>query len=62
MCIRDRLETVQSRAYTVDDAGDEPGYRMGFSVLYGDVVVEVRAKGAQPKDIFSMLKELRSGQ
>ncbi len=56
------LETVQSRAYTVDDVGDEPGYRMGFSVLYGDVVVEVRAKGAQPKDIFSMLKELRSGQ
>jgi hypothetical protein len=56
------LETVQSRAYTVDDVGDEPGYRMRFSVLYGDVVVEVSAKGAQPEDIFSMLKEIKSGQ
>ncbi len=56
------LETVQSRAYTVEDSGDEPGYRMRFSVLYGDVVVEVSAKGVQPEDIFSMLKEVKSGQ
>ncbi len=54
------LETVQSRAYTVEDLGDEPGYSMRFSLLCGDVVVEVSAKGAQPEDIFSMLKRWRT--
>ena len=36
------LETVYMRAYKVDEAGDVDGWRMAFSVKYGDVIVEVR--------------------
>lgn len=53
------LAIVKSRAYTVDDVGDVSGYRMRFSVLYGDVVVKVSVKGAEPEDIFGLLEELR---
>lgn len=55
------LETVRARAYTVNDIGDDnTGYRMRFSVLYGDIVVELNVKGAQPEEIFNMLKGLKN--
>ena len=51
------LKVVKARAYTVNDAGDDnTGYRMHFSVLYGDVVVELNVKGGQPEDIFNILQ------
>ncbi len=52
------LETVQRRAYQVDDSGDADGYRMNFSVCYGDIVVEVNAKGLEPEDVYEMLKSV----
>ncbi len=52
------LEAVQARAYEVSDAGDEPGQRMRFSVLYGDVLVELSVKGASPEAIFELLQQI----
>ncbi len=52
------LEVVQTRAYEVSDAGDEPGYRMRFGVLYGDILVELNVKGAAPEAIFEMLGQI----
>ncbi len=49
------LETVKLRAY----AGDTPGVRMEFSVLVGDVVVEIHSMGASPEWVFEQLSALR---
>ncbi len=51
------LEVVEARAYEVADAGDISGPRMHFSVLYGDILVEINAKGAAPEAIFKMLQQ-----
>ncbi|NLC67241.1 MAG: hypothetical protein GX754_00315, partial [Clostridiaceae bacterium] len=56
------LDTVQARAYEVSDEGDEPGMRMRFSVLYGDVLVELNVKGASPEEIFSILQQVASNR
>jgi len=52
-------DTVWARAYLVDDAGDSSGYRMHFSVCYGDVLVTVSGKGADPEWIWRQLVSLR---
>ncbi|NLP15070.1 MAG: hypothetical protein GX383_11490 [Clostridium sp.] len=52
------LEAVQARTYEVSDSGDEPGSRMKFSVLYGDILVELRVKGASPEIIFDILQQI----
>jgi hypothetical protein len=52
------LEAVQARAYEVSDAGDISGPRMRFSVLYGDILVEIDVKGASPETIFESLRQL----
>ena len=49
------LETVYCRAYKVDDAGDTDGWRMRFSVKYGDVIVSVRTKGVEPEWLYQQL-------
>lgn len=49
------LDTVCARAYRVNEAGDTDGWRMTFSVLYGDVVVRVSVKGASPEWVFEQL-------
>ena len=43
------LNVVWKRAYQVEEAGDTSGYRMQFSVLYGDVAVEINSKGVDPE-------------
>ena len=49
------LEIIRLRAYWVEqDRGDTPGWRMRFSVLYGDVVVEVNIKGTSPEQVWDM--------
>ena len=54
------LETVYCRAYKVDDAGDTDGWRMKFSVKYGDVIVSVSTKGVEPKWVYQQLVNLIS--
>jgi len=52
------LEAVYCRAYKVDDAGDTDGWRMKFSVKYGDVIVSVSAKGVNPEWMYQQLVDL----
>lgn len=53
------LEAVQARTYEVSDSGDEPGPRMRFSVLYGDTLVELNAKGASAEEMFEILQQIK---
>ena len=52
------LETVYCRAYKVEDAGDTDGWRMRFSVKYGDVIVSVSTKGVEPEWLYQQLVNL----
>ena len=52
------LETVYARSYQIDDAGDSEGWRMEFSVRYGDILVQIHAKGLTPEWIYSQLEQL----
>ncbi|MDR0272933.1 MAG: hypothetical protein LBI27_06415 [Clostridiales bacterium] len=55
------LDIIQARAYWVDtDRSDTPGWRMRFSVLYGDAVVEVNVKGASPEQVWEMFNRMIS--
>ena len=54
------LEAVYCRAYKVNDAGDTDGWRMKFSVKYGDVIVSVSAKGVEPEWLYQQLVNLIS--
>jgi len=54
------LEAVYCRAYKVNDAGDTDGWRMKFSVKYGDVIVSVSAKGVEPEWVYQQLVNLIS--
>lgn len=53
------LEVVQKRSYRVDDAGDTSGERMRFSVLYGDVLVEVSSKGISSRWVYDQLISIK---
>lgn len=53
------LEAVCARAYSINDSGDSKGLRMHFSVLYGDIIVEVSCKGVNPEWLYSQLKALK---
>ena len=52
------LEAVYCRAYRVDDAGDTDGWRMRFSVKYGDVIVSISTKGVDPEWVYQQLVSL----
>lgn len=54
------LEAVYCRAYKVDDAGDTDGWRMRFSVKYGDVIVSISTKGVEPEWLYQQLVNLIS--
>jgi len=53
------LDVVRTRAYELPDSGDQPGARMRFGVLYGNVLVELNAKGATPEAMFDMLQQIK---
>lgn len=53
------LDVVQARTYETADAGDEPGQRMHFSVLYGDILVELHVKGVSSEEIFDILQQIK---
>lgn len=52
------LDAVYSRAYKVNDSGDMDGWRMRFSVKYGDVIVSVSTKGVDPEWLYHQLVSL----
>jgi len=51
-------EAVWARAYRVNDAGDTDGWRMAFTVKYGDILVHVRAKGVDPQWLYAQLMNI----
>ena len=51
-------EAVYCRAYKVNDAGDTDGWRMKFSVKYGDVIVSISTKGVEPEWVYQQLVNL----
>ena len=53
------LDVVRTRTYEVSDAGDEPGCRMRFGVLYGDTLVKLNVKGATPESVLEMLQQIK---
>lgn len=52
-------EVVNRRAYYANDSGDTGGVRMNFGVLYGEVLVEVNAKGVSPEWLYEQLSALK---
>jgi len=52
------LEAVYCRAYKVNDAGDTNGWRMKFSVKYGDTIVSISTKGVEPEWVYHQLVNL----
>ena len=52
------MDAVWARAYTTGESGDSKGWRMAFSVRYGDTIVEVRTKGIDPEWVYHQLKNL----
>lgn len=52
------LEAVYARAYKSADTGDSKGWRMRFSVKYGDVIIRVSSKGIEPEWIYQQLMGL----
>ena len=48
-------EAVYCRAYKINDTGDTDGWRMRFSVKYGDVIVSVSTKGVEPEWLYQQL-------
>lgn len=49
------LDMIKARAYQVEDSGDTAGWRMQFSVLLDDTVIDVSIKGVSPERVFEML-------
>ena len=52
-------DAVWTRAYKTGETGDSDGWRMTFSVIYGDTVVEIRGKGVDPVWIYQQLVTLK---
>lgn len=52
-------EMVWARAYLTGESGDSAGYRMHFSVLLGDMLIKVSAKGLSPDWVYGQLAALR---
>lgn len=52
------VEAVWARAYKTGETGDSSGWRMAFSVRYGNIVVEVRTKGVDPEWVYQQLISL----
>lgn len=53
------IDTVKARTYEIEDAGDELGTRMNFSVIYGDILVELRVKDVSSEEIFEILQQIK---
>lgn len=52
------MGAVSARAYVSDEQGDTDGWRMRFSVRYGNVVVEVSSKGVSPDWVYRQLTDI----
>ena len=53
-------ELIWARAYKSGEQGDSNGWRMTFSVLYGDMIVTIRSKGVEPDWLYEQLVSFAS--
>ncbi len=53
------LDVVYARSRLSGEAGDVDGYRTNFSVLCGDILIEIRTKGVSPEWIFEALTSVK---
>ena len=53
-------DLIWARAYKTGDSGDSTGWRMKFSVLYGDMVIHIRTKAVDPDWIYKQLASFSS--
>ena len=51
-------ELIWARAYKTGEQGDSNGWRMKFSVLYGDMVIHIRTKSVDPDWVYKQLCNL----
>lgn len=49
------LDAVYARAYKSGESGDSSGWRMTFTVKYGDILVRVSSKGVEPEWVYEQL-------
>ncbi len=54
-------DAVYARAYRVAEQGDTNGYRMQFSVKYGEKLVVISAKGVSPDWLYEQLAAISTG-
>ena len=54
------LDAVYARAYRVSDSGDTDGWRMQFTVRYGDYLISVNAKGIDPQWLYQQLQNFKN--
>lgn len=52
------MEILRARSYSVKETGDSEGYRFSFSILSGDTVVDITAKGTTAEALYSMLQSM----
>lgn len=52
------IDAIYARAYKSGENGDSKGWRMNFSVRYGDFVVYINSKGVEPEWIYEQLMSL----
>lgn len=54
------LDAVYARAYRISDSGDTDGWRMQFTVRYGDYLISVNAKGIDPQWLYQQLQNFKN--
>lgn len=53
------LDVVYARSRLTEEAGDISGYRTGFDVRFGDILIRIRTKGVAPEWIYGELTSLK---
>lgn len=48
-------DAILARAYKPEESGDSNGWRMTFSVKFGDFIVRVKSKGVEPEWVYQQL-------
>ena len=57
------LEVLERRADSFTDKGDTGGVIINFGILIGeDILVDIRAKGISPQELFTIVKSISAGQ
>lgn len=53
------IDVLRARAYRAQEAGDDSsGYRMEFSILKGEIVLDCKVKGSTPEAVLEMLQSI----